>query len=84
MNDKSGMTVSELNLMVAEAIRKDPRMHSVTVHGEISGFRHHIASGHWYFALKDDESAVNCVMFRQNTLRVQKKPRDGDAIVVSG
>ena len=64
MSGDAGISVSELNLMVAEAIRRDPRTRSVTVRGEVGGFKHHIASGHWYFSLKDPEAAVNCVMFR--------------------
>ena len=79
-----GISVSQLNLMIADAIRKDPRIRSVTVRGEVSGFRHHLSSGHWYFTLKDEEAAVSCVMFRQNTFHARMKPKDGDSVLVSG
>lgn len=84
MPDRGSITVSELNLLVAEAIRREPRIHSLTVNGEISGFKHHIASGHWYFILKDAESSVNCVMFRTNTLKAQIRPKDGQQVLVTG
>ncbi len=84
MIDTEGISVSELNLLVAEAIRREPRIRSVNVRGEVSGFRPHLASGHWYFSLKDEESAVNCVMFRQNTFHARIKPRDGDRVLLSG
>jgi len=84
VRDSGVMTVSELNMVIAEAIRKEPRIRSVTVRGEVSGFRHHMASGHWYFTLKDAESAVSCVMFRQNTFHAKMKPKDGDAVAVTG
>ena len=84
MNGRSGVTVSELNLMIAEAIRKEPRIRSITVCGEVSGFRHHLASGHWYFSLKDENSSVSCVMYRQNTFQAGIKPRDGDSVRVTG
>ena len=84
MPDPNGMTVSELNLMIAEAIRREPRTRSVSVSGEVSGFRHHIASGHWYFTLKDPESAISCVMFRQNTFRSALRPTDGQSVLVTG
>ncbi len=84
MNGRSGVTVSELNLMIAEAIRKEPRIRSITVCGEVSGFRHHLASGHWYFFLKDENSSVSCVMYRQNTFQAGIKPRDGDSVRVTG
>ena len=83
-NERSGISVSELNLMIAEAIRRDPRTRSVTVRGEISGFRHHIASGHWYFSLKDDQASVSCVMFRSNTFKSAIRPKDGDSVVING
>ena len=67
--NETGISVSELNLLVTEAIRRDPRTRSVLVRGEVSGFKHHIATGHWYFSLKDPQSAVSCVMFRQANVR---------------
>ena len=84
MINPGSMTVSELNLLVAEAIRREPRVRSVTVQGEVSGFKNHIASGHWYFALKDAESAINCVMFRMNNLKARVRPRDGQSVRVTG
>ena len=83
-SDRIGISVSELNLMVAEAVRKDPRTRSLAVHGEISGFRHHIASGHWYFSLKDEQSSVSCVMFRTHTFRAPFRPADGMSVIVTG
>ena len=84
MSETGGITVSQLNLMIADAIRKDPRIRSVTVRGEVSGFRHHLASGHWYFSLKDEEAAISCVMFRQNTFHARIKPKDGDSVLLTG
>lgn len=84
MSETVGLTVSELNLVILEALRKEPRLRSVTVRGEISGFRHHAASGHWYFSLKDPDASVSCVMFRQNTFHSAIRPRDGDSVLVSG
>ena len=82
--DETGISVSELNLMVTEAIRKDPRTRSVLVRGEVSGFRNHIATGHWYFSLKDPESAVSCVMFRTAAVKAQIRPLDGDRVLAEG
>ena len=84
MINETGISVSELNLMVTEAIRRDPRTRSVLVRGEVSGFRHHIATGHWYFSLKDPDSAVSCVMFRTATLKAQIRPKDGDQVLAEG
>ena len=82
--NETGISVSELNLMVTEAIRKDPRTRSVLVRGEVSGFRNHIATGHWYFSLKDPDSAVSCVMFRTAALKARIRPKDGDQVLAEG
>ena len=84
MSETGSISVSQLNLLIAEAIRREPRTRSVTVRGEVSGFRHHMATGHWYFSLKDEEAAVNCVMFRQNTFHAKLKPQDGHRVLVNG
>ena len=84
MSETGSISVSELNYLLAEAVRREPRIRSVTVRGEVSGFRPHLATGHWYFSLKDEDSAISCVMFRQNTFHAQIKPRDGDRVLVSG
>ncbi len=82
--ERTGISVSELNLIIQESIRKDPRIRNVTVTGEVSGFRHYIASGHWYFTLKDSESVINCVMFRQNTVHAALRPSDGESVTITG
>ncbi len=84
LETEGSISVSELNLMVSEAIHRDPRTRSLTVRGEVSGFRHHIASGHWYFTLKDDEAAVSCAMYRSNTLKARIRPKEGDSVLADG
>ncbi len=83
-SDRIGMSVSDLNILIADAIRREPRTRSVIVRGEISGFKHHLASGHWYFSLKDENASVACVMFRQNTVHAAIRPKDGAFVQVSG
>lgn len=78
------MTVTELNQIISDAIRSDPRTRSLAVRGEVSGFKHHIASGHWYFNLKDENASVSCVMFRQSNIRAPFRPQDGDRIQIGG
>ena len=58
-------------------------LHSLRLRGEISNFKRH-SSGHWYFTLKDEDSRINCVMFRQNNMGVSIRTADGMAVIVSG
>ena len=80
----AGFSVSELNQLIADRLRTEPGLRNVRVTAEVSGFKHHLASGHWYFSLKDSQAAISCVMFRQNTFHAAIRPRDGDQITVTG
>ncbi len=59
-------------------------MKSVTVRGEVSGFRHQVVSGHWYFSLKDEDAVISCVLFHQNARYAKIKPQDGDSVILTG
>jgi exodeoxyribonuclease VII large subunit len=77
------LSVSALNEYVRRTLAADPMLQRIRLRGEISNFKRH-TSGHWYFSLKDDDSRISCVMFRQNTLSVKLMPRDGLQVVLVG
>lgn len=77
------LTVTELNEYVRRSLAGDPILKDLSLRGEISGFKR-AASGHLYFTLKDEESRVNCALFRQNALRLAFEPRDGLRVVLRG
>ena len=84
MTNEAGISVSELNLMISEAVHKDPRTRSVTVRGEVGTFRNQIASGHWYFSLKDANASIPCAMFRTANMKAQIRPKEGDQVLAEG
>ena len=84
MNNETGLSVSELNLIISEAVKRDPRTRSVLVRGEVSSFRNQIASGHWYFSLKDAQASITCAMFRNANLKAKIRPKDGDQVLAEG
>jgi exodeoxyribonuclease VII large subunit len=55
----------------------------VTVEGEISNWRP-ASSGHCYFTLKDGEAQLSIVLFRRQAQLLRFRPKDGDAVRVSG
>ena len=77
------MSVSQLNEYVRKSLAGDPMLQHICITGELTGFKQQ-ASGHWYFALKDENAAVNCVMFRQNNRMVAFTPENGDQIRLFG
>ena len=55
----------------------------VTVEGEISNWRP-ASSGHCYFTLKDGEAQLSIVLFRRQASLLRFRPKDGDAVRISG
>ena len=49
------------------------------VSGELSNLTR-AASGHWYFSMKDRDTQVRCVMFRNRNQHVDWIPREGDRV----
>ena len=78
------ITVSQLNAYVKSLIENDPRIAIVNVSGEISNFKNHFSSGHWYFTLKDANASIRCVMFRSSASKVRFRVEDGLAVVLKG
>ena len=56
-------TVSQVSVHLKEVLESDPLLADLLVEGEVSNLRVSSA-GHGYFTLKDDQSLLNCVMFR--------------------
>jgi exodeoxyribonuclease VII large subunit len=56
---------------------------TVSVEGEISNWRP-AGSGHCYFTLKDGAAQLAIVMFRAQALRLNFRPKDGDAVRITG
>ena len=77
------LTVSQLNDYVRRSLASDPILQQVTLRGEISNFKMY-SSGHWYFTLKDEQSRIDCALFRQYTYGVSFRPQDGMKVLVSG
>jgi exodeoxyribonuclease VII large subunit len=77
---RAPLTVSALNRAVAGLLERSFPL--VRVQGELSNLSR-AASGHWYFALKDDIAQVRCVMFRGRNSLVDWQPREGDAVEVT-
>ena len=76
-------TVTRLNSYIRNLLEGDVILEALFVQGELSNFKNHI-SGHWYFTLKDENAAVNCVMFRSSAGSVPFLPKNGLKVIVSG
>ncbi len=76
--------VTELNGYVKEILEAIPVFRTLRVRGEISNFKHHVQSGHFYFSLKDEGSVIKAVMFARDARRMRFMPESGMKVVVQG
>ncbi len=61
----------------------EEKFSNLWVEGEISSFKLH-SSGHMYFSLKDEESQIQCVMFRGSSASVKFEVTDGLKVMIFG
>lgn len=76
-------TVTDLNERIKDRLENDPRLHDLWARGEVSNFVHH-RSGHRYFTIKDRDSQISCVLFRNQASRLDFELQDGLNILVYG
>ncbi len=76
------LSVSEITNSIKYTL--ETNFDSVRVVGEISNFKPHFSSGHWYFTLKDDKAQINCTMWSSMNSRVFFKPIDGMKVILHG
>ncbi len=81
---QSAITVRQLNMYVKSLLDANPKLNFICVCGEIANFQNHFASGHLYFALKDDAATVRSVMFRGNAVRLKFSPQNGQKVICFG
>jgi len=74
-------TVSEVTASIKMLL--ESRFPQVYMEGEISNFRPSSA-GHCYFTLKDHNSMIQAVIFRNDAMRLKFKPADGKKVKVRG
>jgi exodeoxyribonuclease VII large subunit len=56
----------------------------VRLRGEISGYRGPHASGHCYFALKDDKAKIEAVIWRGQFSKLRFRPEEGMEVIAQG
>lgn len=75
-------TISEINEYIKSLIEQEMLIQDIYVVGEISNFKNHMATGHFYFTLKDEKSEIKAVMFKTYSQRVKFKPENGMKVLV--
>ncbi len=76
------LTVTELSAALKRTV--EDNFSYVRVRGEISGYRGPHASGHVYFALKDESARIDAVIWKGAFARMRIKPEEGLEVIVTG
>ena len=74
-------TVSQLNNEIKDLLDAVPGYRGLMVQGEISNYKAH-SSGHHYMTLKDENAAINAVMFRSDAMRLKLRLQNGMKVIV--
>lgn len=74
-------TVTEFSNLVKSTVEDTKELATICVKGEVSNFKPN-TSGHIYFTLKDENSTVKCIMFKNYVLKNNVSIKDGDNIFV--
>jgi len=75
------ISVTELNNQIKSII--EPHFEIVLVEGEVSKATYH-SSGHLYFTIKDENSSIDCAMWRSNLAKLKFKIKPGDKLLIYG
>lgn len=76
-------SVTSLNRYIKQKFDNDFSLRSLKLKGEISNLKSY-PNGHLYFSLKDEESSIRAVMFKEYTKYIQAPIKDGDEIIAAG
>ena len=77
------ISVTTLVRYLKNKLDSDEALRSVQVSGELSNFRK-TSSGHLYFTIKDENSAISCVMFKSKAYSLSFVPENGNKVICSG
>ncbi|MEG2897059.1 MAG: exodeoxyribonuclease VII large subunit, partial [Eubacterium sp.] len=77
------LSVTEVNHFIKTMLDTNSVLKNIMIEGEISNLKIH-SSGHIYFSLKDQQSRIACVMFKNNVQNLKFKPEEGMNIVIKG
>lgn len=76
--------VRDLNALARQVLENCEPLNNLILCGEVSNFTRHSKSGHLYFTLKDEQSSVKAVMFRDKARLLGFAPQNGMLVLAYG
>ena len=75
------VSVTHISQLIVKALAEGLPA-SITVRGEISNLT--IRNGHWFFSLRDADSAIDAVMWASQARMNRHRAEDGESVLVTG
>lgn len=80
---KHVFSVSQINSYIRRIFDSDYALRKIFIKGEVSNCKYH-SSGHIYFTLKDEKSALRCIMFSTDRRGLVFRLENGQKVTVEG
>lgn len=80
---QNAYSVRQINSYIKMMFSQDFVLNKISVKGEVSNCKYH-TSGHIYFTLKEESSALSCVMFAGDRRGLSFQLQNGQQVIVSG
>jgi exodeoxyribonuclease VII large subunit len=76
------LSVSEISFFIKDSLEN--AFPVIKIIGEISNFSKHASSGHLYFSLKDSESLIKIICFKEQAKKIPFELEDGMKVTITG
>ena len=83
MTERKAYSVSQITSYISNMFAQDYLLGHVYVRGELSNVKYH-SSGMLFFTLKDEASAIACMMFAANVKKLKMRFKDGQQVIAMG
>lgn len=78
------LTVTEINSFIKESFDNSSFLRNISIKGEISNFKGANKNGNYYFKLIDENSSIQCVIFKFLSYELNTNIKDGDKVILFG
>ena len=76
-------SINEINNYISDLLNSNNNLINISIEGEISNFVKH-TSGHYYLTLKDNNSYLKAIIFKNNVKNININLKEGLKIIAKG
>ncbi len=77
-------SIEEINNYISNKINNDYQLQNISIEGEISNLKHHHLTGNCYLTLKNKDSILKAMVFKNQFSKIKDILKEGDKIIANG